>query len=246
MKNKILSAILGTVMAYMPMTADSAEIKHIPYRHFQKVRTVSKPQSSALMDIIAKEDIKLDGVVPVQDEDKFYNKIMKASDKIGYKNIKDYDTKGFISYNSAITKYLIQNYPATKAQDKIPLEDRIKDDRWAGKQSVTGTCRHYAQFVKDVFYATRHLNPNAENMECIVVGNRSKRHAWNMYLFEGDSGIESTETDVGTEDYIEEHTSPSPMWGLTSHGAFQPFNTKYAPQRGMKADFWNRNDKKKD
>lgn len=209
MKNKILAGITALALSCMPMNVNAAEIKSVPYRQLQRVEATHKAPSAELENIVRKDNIKLNRVKGVVDKNKFYNKFMKVSDKLGYKNIEDMDMKGFISWNSSVTKFIINAYSGKSRADDVPFEDLISPGRYNGKDSFTGVCRHYSQFIKEVFDITKHLNHNVSELECLVVGNKRDNHAWNMYLMEGKNKIMSTETDVYTCDIHEEKITPA-------------------------------------
>ena len=225
LKNIVLSAAMALNIASAPVQA--AEIRSVPYRHFEMIKPVDKEQSKTLQDIVSNDDINLGHVKGVEDHNRFYNEIMQVGRNLGYNNIPDMDMKGFISMNSAITKYIIQAYQGKSQADDVPFEELINTNSYKGEDSFTGVCRHYADFVKEVFYATKHLNENVKGLECIVVGNKKDNHVWNMYLMQGNSGIISTETDVYKSDIGEEawhkdvNVTGNPMDKSSTPGMFE-------------------------
>lgn len=252
MKNKIVTGLLSVILSYIPIQANAAEIKSVPYRHFERVEMTQKQPSSELENIVVEDNLKLGGVKGVVNYDKFYDKFMSVSDKLGYKNIEDMDAKGFISWNSAVTKFIINAYRGKSKADDVPFEELINPNHYRGEDSFTGVCRHYSQFLKEAFDATKHLNENARNIECIIVGNKRDKHVWNMYLMEGNSKIISTETDVYQTDMHEEAgqwksgANGDRMLRSYTPGIFDKDNTRYgAGMRWQKSDFWKTHTKER-
>ena len=244
--------ILVVVMILSSNVSYSHEIKSVPYRQFHRVEPTGLKPGSELREIVAITNVTLNGVKGVIDSEMFYKKIMEVSNNLGYKDIEKMNMKGFISWNASITKFIMQVWRGENKADTESFEDLIRPNHYGGEDSFTGACRHYAQFFREVFYATKHMNPNTKYLESLFVVKKKDIHVLNIILMQGKTKVIVTEIEVYKRDIHEEKghrytaSSKHSMDRYFIPGSFKKNNTHYgAGMRWQKSDFWKYHTKEK-